>query len=103
MARAFSAADAVAFAKSPEATPPTLGLARRHGPAGPFASQPERRLGRWSTGAVADGASLRSHRPLPAPPVDSLFATLIGVERIDPDSVDERPVGGHCWITGKFV
>ncbi len=55
MARAFSAADAVAFAKSPEATPPTLGLARRHGPAGPFASQPERRLGRLSTGAVADG------------------------------------------------
>lgn len=55
VARAFSAADAVAFAKSPEATLPTLGLAQRHGPAGPVASQPERRLGRWSTGAVADG------------------------------------------------
>ena len=32
------------------ATSPTLGLARRHGPAGPFASQPERRLGRLLTG-----------------------------------------------------
>ena len=82
---------------------PTLGLARRHGPAGPFASQPERRLGRLSTGAVADGVSLRSHRPLLAPPVHSLLAPLIGVERIDPDSVHERPIGWHRWVTGKFV
>jgi hypothetical protein len=67
------------------------------------ASQPERRLGRLRTGAVADGASLRSHRPLPAPLAGSLFAPFIGVERIDPDTVHERPIGGHCWIAGKFV
>ena len=83
-------------------TPPTLGLARRPWPAVPFASQPERRLGRRSTGAVADGGARSSHRPLPAPPVHSLLAPLIGVQGIDPDAVNERPIGWHRRVTGKF-